>query len=129
MYGFGAEVGELGDEQHRAITMKADVTSILGLLLVLGCCSCDKALVIEKTKKHHESERSLRETTETISPEAEKAPSIRFGIDADPHLHGRTTPDNEAMFKRFVDAMVEWKPDFVIDLGDFAVQQGGSNDS
>lgn len=49
---------------------------------------------------------------------------VRFGISADAHLLGRSTPRNEALFKSFVDAMSTWGPDFVIDLGDFACQIG-----
>lgn len=50
--------------------------------------------------------------------------AVRFGMTADPHLMGRNSPDNEAKFQRFVEAMIQWKPDFAIDLGDFACQVG-----
>ena len=49
---------------------------------------------------------------------------IRFGMTADAHLLGRRSPQNEALFKGFVDEMVRWRPDFAIDLGDFACQAG-----
>ncbi|MBU0477153.1 metallophosphoesterase [bacterium] len=50
--------------------------------------------------------------------------SVRFGVSADPHLPGRTMPPREDLLEDYVDAMMKWKPDFVIDLGDFAVQCG-----
>ena len=49
---------------------------------------------------------------------------VRFGITADCHLLGRATPANEARLKAYVKAMAAWKPDFVVDLGDFACQAG-----
>lgn len=51
-------------------------------------------------------------------------PVVRFGLNTDAHLLGRRTPDNEASFRRFVDEMICWKPDFVVDLGDFGCQCG-----
>lgn len=50
---------------------------------------------------------------------------VRFGMTADAHLLGRGAPQHEAHFERFVGAMIEWRPDFAIDLGDFACQCGG----
>ncbi|MBM4081715.1 MAG: metallophosphoesterase, partial [Planctomycetes bacterium] len=47
---------------------------------------------------------------------------VRFGVMTDAHLLGGRTPQNEAFVRGFVAAMREWKPDFVIDLGDFACQ-------
>ena len=55
---------------------------------------------------------------------AEERQTVRFGITADCHLLGRRTPASEARLRRFVAAMAQWKPDFVIDLGDFACQAG-----
>ena len=49
---------------------------------------------------------------------------VRFGITADAHVLGDRTPGNEAHLRSFVAAMDEWRPDFVIDLGDFACQCG-----
>ena len=54
----------------------------------------------------------------------ETATTIRFGITADAHLLGRRAPRNEANIRDFVAAMTKWKPDFVIDVGDFACQCG-----
>jgi len=62
------------------------------------------------------------------SAEGAKRPErrvVRFGMTADAHLMGRASPKHEAHFKRFVEAMVQWRPDFAIDLGDFACQCGG----
>ena len=48
-------------------------------------------------------------------------PYVRFGASADPHsrigLGARLYH-----LKTFLDAMAEWKPNFIIDLGDFAIQ-------
>ena len=52
------------------------------------------------------------------------AEGVRFGITADCHLLGRSTPAHEALLKAYVAAMARWKPDFVVDLGDFACQAG-----
>jgi len=54
----------------------------------------------------------------------ERSASIRFALTADCHLLGRTTPEREAFLRRFVEETTVWKPDFVIDLGDFACQAG-----
>ena len=48
--------------------------------------------------------------------------TVRFGLNADPHLLGRRAKGNEANFKQFVDQMQRFKPDFAIDLGDFGCQ-------
>ena len=48
--------------------------------------------------------------------------TLRFGLNADPHLLGRRAAGNEANFKQFVDQMKQFKPDFAIDLGDFGCQ-------
>ena len=53
---------------------------------------------------------------------AAKSSSLRFSLNADPHLLGRRTPTNEANFKEFVDQTRQFKPDFAIDLGDFGCQ-------
>ena len=45
---------------------------------------------------------------------------IRFGVSADCHL--QRGAQNEVFFREFVEDMVQWKPDFVIDLGDLACQ-------
>jgi len=50
--------------------------------------------------------------------------SVRFGLTADCHLMGRRTPGNEAYLRQYVAEMNRWKPDFVVDLGDFACQAG-----
>ena len=49
---------------------------------------------------------------------------VRFGVTADAHLLARRTPPHEAFLEAFVEAMGRWKPDFVVDLGDFACQAG-----
>jgi len=54
----------------------------------------------------------------------EAGPTLRIGLTADPHLLGRRTPRHEAFLKAFVEAMALWKPDVVVDLGDFACQAG-----
>jgi len=56
---------------------------------------------------------------------SERAGVVRFGMSADAHIKGRIVPANEERLLKFVEAMIEWKPDFVIDLGDFACQVGG----
>ena len=49
--------------------------------------------------------------------------AVRFGVSADAHLMGGTGPASHvAHFEDFVEAMARWKPDFVLDLGDFACQ-------
>ena len=58
---------------------------------------------------------------------AVKAEVLRFGITADCHLLGRTTPEHEAYLKGFVEVMVEWRPDFVMDVGDFVCQVGSGD--
>lgn len=50
--------------------------------------------------------------------------AVRFGVTADCHLLGRLVPSNEKHLREFVDEMARWRPDFVIDLGDFACQAG-----
>ncbi len=46
--------------------------------------------------------------------------SIRFGISADCHL--QRSAGHDGLFREFLDAMIQWQPDFVIDLGDFTCQ-------
>ena len=53
---------------------------------------------------------------------AQETDQVRFGITADPHV--RSPGSQEDNLRDFVDAMTEWKADFIIDLGDFAVQIG-----
>jgi len=53
---------------------------------------------------------------------ADRMPPIRIGFSADPHLHGRASPRNEAHLLGFIDAMAKWQPDLAVDLGDFGVQ-------
>ena len=56
--------------------------------------------------------------------------SLRFGVIADAHLQDGQAPANERYLRRFIEAMREWQPDFVVNLGDFAVQcSGGQTDS
>jgi len=55
---------------------------------------------------------------------ASERATVRFGVTADCHLLGRRAPGNEKHLQAFVDEMTHWKPDFVIDLGDFACQAG-----
>jgi len=55
---------------------------------------------------------------------ADRRATVRFGVTADCHLLGRRAPGNEKHLRAFVDEMNRWKPDFVIDLGDFACQAG-----
>ena len=50
--------------------------------------------------------------------------SVRFGLTTDCHLMSRRTPGNEAYLREYVAEMNRWKPDFVVDLGDFACQAG-----
>ena len=50
--------------------------------------------------------------------------SVRFAVTTDCHLLGRRTPGNERHLREFVDEITRWKPDFVIDLGDFSCQAG-----
>ncbi len=57
-----------------------------------------------------------------------EVPVLRFGISADAHLIGHDYPEHEAFVQDFVHAMCEWRPDFVIDLGDFACQCHGVPD-
>ena len=53
---------------------------------------------------------------------AQGASGVRFGMTADPHV--RYPGGRENNVKNFVRAMARWKPDFIIDMGDFAVQVG-----
>jgi len=55
---------------------------------------------------------------------ADDARPVRFAMTADCHLMARGTPANERHLLAFVEEMARWKPDFVIDLGDFACQAG-----
>lgn len=48
----------------------------------------------------------------------------RFGVTADAHLIGRAGSQNRAYVERFTEAMRAWRPDFVIDLGDFLYHCG-----
>ena len=45
---------------------------------------------------------------------------VRFGVSTDPHVQKPGGRENR--IRHFVQAMGQWKSDFVIDLGDFAVQ-------
>ncbi|MFH0964949.1 MAG: metallophosphoesterase [Planctomycetota bacterium] len=45
---------------------------------------------------------------------------VRFGITADAHVQGSGSRENNLL--KFVEAMDRWKADFVIDLGDLAIQ-------
>jgi len=45
---------------------------------------------------------------------------IRFGISVDCHL--QRSAGHDGLFRKFLDAMIQWQPDFVIDLGDFTCQ-------
>ena len=49
-------------------------------------------------------------------------PKLRFGLNADPHLQGARQSGRARNFKRFVDQMQKFQPDFAIDLGDFGIQ-------
>ena len=53
---------------------------------------------------------------------AEPRRPLRIGLNADPHLLGRRAAGNEANFKKFVDQMQQFRPDFAVDLGDFGCQ-------
>ena len=98
-----------------------------------------RALSQEEIKAHYDSKgvestavagllRARAEETalSEMSPEEPPAEvpgieSVRFGITADPHFRiGYTSI--EAHLRHFIKAMVKWKPDFTIDLGDFAIQ-------
>ena len=81
------------------------------LLLSLSAVFPQVGLLIERTVLAGEVAAS-RQTT------------VRFGVTADCHLLGRRAPGNERHLQAFVDEMTRWKPDFVIDLGDFACQAG-----
>lgn len=59
--------------------------------------------------------------TESLLPsDRANTNGVRFGITADPHLQDEIMPRRD-YFLSFVKAMQLWRPDFVIDLGDFAV--------
>jgi hypothetical protein len=49
---------------------------------------------------------------------------LRFGMTADAHLLGRTAPKNERTLRRYVEAMRAWRPDLVVEMGDFGCQAG-----
>ena len=51
---------------------------------------------------------------------ADEPTSVRFGVTADPHVQKPGGRENG--IRHFVQAMERWQPDFIIDLGDFAVQ-------
>jgi len=54
-----------------------------------------------------------------------RVPELRFGITADAHLMaGKSPPEHVRYLEQFVRAMAEWRPDFVVDVGDFACQAG-----
>jgi len=48
--------------------------------------------------------------------------AVRIGMSADPHVRRPGTWENN--IRNFVGEMGRWKPDFTVDLGDFAVQVG-----
>jgi hypothetical protein len=47
---------------------------------------------------------------------------LRFGMTADAHLLGRTAPENESVLRSFVETMKTWRPDLVVEMGDFGCQ-------
>ena len=51
-----------------------------------------------------------------------KRPSLRFGLNADPHLQGGVPAGRAIKFQRFVDQMQKFQPELAIDLGDFGIQ-------
>ncbi|MBQ15935.1 MAG: hypothetical protein CMJ65_02295 [Planctomycetaceae bacterium] len=51
-----------------------------------------------------------------------KPARLRFGLNADPHLQGPRPAGRANKFKRFLDQMMVFRPDFAIDLGDFGIQ-------
>ena len=92
----------------------------------------------EEIKKHYNNKRpegtsaavSKKPSAVTKAPPVKKpmkipeipgVQSLRFGISADPHFRIGWT-HTETALNNFVNAMIEWKPDFVIDLGDFAIE-------
>ena len=56
---------------------------------------------------------------DTSAPRSSEKAVVRFGMSADPHM---VKTWNRQCVKDFVKAMRQWKPEFVIDMGDFAVQ-------
>ena len=65
---------------------------------------------------------ALEAGTSAGEPEGGELRPVRFAVTADCHLMARRTPANERHLRAFVEEMTRWKPDFVIDLGDFACQ-------
>ena len=58
-------------------------------------------------------------------PSAEAAtrkPMLRFGLNADPHLQGARPSGRATNFRKFVDRMKTFQPEFAVDLGDFGIQ-------
>jgi hypothetical protein len=52
--------------------------------------------------------------------------TVRVGISTDVHLRP-DAPQNRRYLEQFVIAMSPWRPDFVVDLGDFGVQVASGN--
>jgi 3',5'-cyclic AMP phosphodiesterase CpdA len=55
----------------------------------------------------------------------ENQEAVRFGITSDAHLLGGMRPDaHVANLNGFLREMERWRPDFIMDMGDFACQRG-----
>ncbi|MBN1444914.1 MAG: metallophosphoesterase [Candidatus Omnitrophica bacterium] len=77
-----------------------------------------KAVSEEDIKERYNKNASAAKPAEDKTKLAERdEKAVRFGISAD--FHSRKIDGN---IRVFIDAMLEWKPDFVIDMGDFAIQ-------
>jgi len=53
---------------------------------------------------------------------AAQKPMLRFGLNADPHLQGARPSGRATNFRRFVNRMKTFQPEFAVDLGDFGIQ-------
>ena len=53
---------------------------------------------------------------------ATRKPKLRFGLNADPHLQGARPSGRATNFRKFVDRMKTFQPEFAVDLGDFGIQ-------
>ena len=53
---------------------------------------------------------------------ATRKPMLRFGLNADPHLQGARPSGRATNFRKFVDRMKTFQPEFAVDLGDFGIQ-------
>ena len=86
---------------------------------------------------HHHSPLLLADIAAAATSQQPEPPRLRFGVTADAHLwppsadaalrdFGRTAAANERTFHDYVASMHEWRPDLVVEMGDFGCQ--ASND-